>query len=39
MDLEPDGADFSVDTLKLYLQEEGLAAFKRARAKILGTGT
>lgn len=31
-------ADFSVDTIKLYLQEEGFAALSRIRSKILGTG-
>jgi hypothetical protein len=30
--------DFSVDTVKLYLQEEGLSVFNRVRSKILGTG-
>jgi len=38
MDLqEQDDAVFSVDSLKLYLQEEGLTAFNRIRTKILGT--
>lgn len=31
-------ADLSVDTIKLYLQEEGFSALSRIRSKILGTG-
>jgi hypothetical protein len=34
----PGAADFSVDTVKLYLQEEGFSALNRIRSKILGTG-
>lgn len=36
--VEQDSPDFNVDTVKLYLQEEGFSAFTRIRSKILGTG-
>jgi hypothetical protein len=36
--MDQETPDFSVDTVKLYLQEEGLSVFNRIRSKILGTG-
>jgi hypothetical protein len=36
--MEQQEPDFSVDTVKLYLAEEGVTAANRIRSKILGTG-
>lgn len=35
---QQEAPDFSVDTVKLYLAEEGVTAASRIRSKILGTG-
>jgi hypothetical protein len=36
--MDQEAPDFSLDTIKLYLQEEGPTALNRIRSKVLGTG-